>query len=73
MLDYENFTQVVLSITVTDGDHISNCSLDINITDINDNDPVFVEPLQFTVREDTNVGSMIGAVNVSQWYYIVLL
>ena len=73
MLDYESFTQVTLSIAVTDGDHISNCSFNINITDINDNDPVFVEPTQFTVREDTNVRSTIGAVNVRQCYFIVLL
>lgn len=63
-LDYEQFTEVVLSITVTDGDHISDCSLDINITDVNDNSPVFVGPMQFTVPEDTEIGEAIGAVNV---------
>ena len=40
-LDYEQFTELVLNITVTDSDpnHISYCLLGINITDINDNDP----------------------------------
>lgn len=62
-LDYETFTQVVLSITVTDGDHSSNCSLNINITDINDNLPVFVSQ-QFNVSEDTEVEMAIGTINV---------
>ena len=62
-LDYEQFTEVVLSITVTDGDHSSNCSLNINITDINDNPPVFVSQ-QFNVSEDTEVEMAIGTVNV---------
>ena len=64
ILDHEKFTEVVLNISVTDGDHISNCLLGISITDINDNDPVFVQPTQFTVREDTEIRSVIGAVNV---------
>ena len=64
-LDYEQFTEVVLSIAVTDGVHNSNCSIYINITDINDNDPVFFQPTQFIVPEDTEIESVIGAVNVS--------
>ena len=62
-LDYEQFTEVVLSITVTDGDHSSNCSLNINITDTNDNPPVFVSQ-QFNVPEDTEVEMALGTVNV---------
>ena len=62
-LDYENFTEVVLSISVTDGNHSSNCSLKINITDINDNPPVFVSQ-QFNVPEDTEIEVAIGTVNV---------
>ena len=66
-LDYEQLTEVVLSISVSDGDptHVSNCSLDINITDINDNGPVFVDPSQFNVSEDAEIDDMIGTVNVS--------
>ena len=62
-LDYESFAKVVLSISVTDGNHSSNCSLNINITDTNDNPPVFVSQ-QFNVSEDTEVEVAIGTINV---------
>ena len=62
-LDYESFTEVVLRISVTDGNYFSNCTLNINITDTNDNPPVFVSQ-QFNVPEDTEVEVAIGTVNV---------
>ena len=68
-LDYENFTKAVLNIMVTDGEHFSNCSLNINITDDNDNTPVVVSQ-RFNVLEDTEVGTLIGTINVR--YYILL-
>ena len=54
----------MLNIIVTDGSHTSDCSLNISITDINDNDPVFVDPKQFTVSEAAEIGEAIGTVNV---------
>jgi len=70
-LDYEEFRELNLSVAVTDDNpnHISICSLAINITDINDNSPMFVNPLQFTVPENTMIGEPIGTVNVRQYYY----
>lgn len=64
MLDYEKFTEAELSIVVTDGKHFSNCSLNITITDENDNPPVFVSQQFDNVPEDTEVGMLIGTVNV---------
>jgi len=68
-IDYENYTELVLSITVTDGDpdHVSDCLLNITVIDINDNRPVINEPRHFLVREDAEIGEVIGTVNVSQY------
>lgn len=65
-LDYESFTDIVLSVIVTDDDpnHVSNCLLNITITDVNDNEPVFVSPERFTVSEDAEIKHVIGTVNV---------
>ena len=70
-LDYEEFRELVLSVAVIDDNpnHISICLITINITDINDNSPMFVNPLQFTVPENTMIGEPIGTVNVRQYYY----
>lgn len=67
-LDYEQFTEVMLRIIVSDGNHTSNCSLDVNITDVNDNRPLCGNPRQFAIPENTDIGKAIGTVNVRLLY-----
>ncbi len=62
-LNYESATSHQLTITVSDGMHVSNPEIImIEITDINDNPPVILPSQVFSVDDNIGNGSSIGFV-----------
>ena len=66
-LDYETQTSITLQVKVEDNGNpklTSLCSLTINITDINDNNPSFTNTtFHFNVLENTTVNSVVANVS----------
>ena len=64
LLDRETLATVLLSIEVCDkGKTASLCSeydVTVEITDVNDNHPEFLDPLTFNVKEDVKINHAIG-------------
>ena len=59
-LDYERITSYVLNITCSDGTHQSETTLSVNVQDVNDNAPKFLESsYQATLSEETAAGTSI--------------
>ena len=61
-LNFEANQQYVLRIEVTDGEHIANSILTINVLDENDNSPRFVGDLFFETDEEQVAGTVVGTV-----------
>lgn len=50
----------VFSVVATEGSQISEVPLEIEVSDVNDNDPIFTQPLYTaSINEDHPVGSKI--------------
>ncbi|PAA63339.1 hypothetical protein BOX15_Mlig002557g1 [Macrostomum lignano] len=60
-LDYEDATQYLLTVSVTDGPGLSStATLTINLSDVNDNSPVFTySTYSVTVDENAGTGSVL--------------
>ena len=59
-LDYERIKSYVLNITCNDGKHQSHTTLAVNVKDVNDNAPKFLESsYQATLSEETAAGTSI--------------
>ena len=70
-MDYEVIQMYDYTVTATDNGAIPRHSMPashviINVTDVNDNPPVFQQPnYNFIVAEESNVGLIIGMVSAS--------
>ncbi|MCK4664257.1 MAG: cadherin domain-containing protein [Bacteroidales bacterium] len=63
-LDYESVTQFELSINVYDGMFISNDTITVNITNVNDNKPV-IKNETVNVYENLSLGSLIHTISAT--------
>ncbi|XP_077285916.1 DE-cadherin isoform X2 [Arctopsyche grandis] len=61
-LDYENITQYSLTIKASDGLHDDFAMVKINIDNVNDNPPVFVQNITTTIVEESLVEGCIANV-----------
>lgn len=70
-VDYEKVKQVVATVVATDGGTpplSATALVNVTITDVNDNAPVFTLPTYTaTVREDAPEG--VSALQVEPWYF----
>ncbi|XP_069828853.1 cadherin-related family member 2 [Dendropsophus ebraccatus] len=68
MLDYESKKELIITQTVTDGQESDNRQLYVQVSDCNDNAPVFYGlPYAVEVREDTTLGSVICKVTAEDY------
>ena len=62
-LDYETTGMYTLSVTVTDGTNTSSAqTVDIEVNDLNDNDPVVTASQSFSVDEEASNSTVVGTV-----------
>ena len=62
-LDRETKSQYTLTVVATDGVQSSSCIVQLNIEDVNDNDPRFSKSFySFDVSEDTPIGTTLGSI-----------
>ena len=62
-LDYETSSVLEFELTVSDGKNVSRQEiLEINLVDVNDNEPVIESWLSFDINENNSVGAVIGSV-----------
>jgi len=64
LLDYEKTQLYNITVTVSDGHHISSCQVLINVLDINDNAPIFSRT-SYKFNAERLRGSSIGQVQVT--------
>ena len=68
-LDRETLETVPLTIKVCDkGNPVTFCSdfdITVQVTDVNDNSPEFLEPLTFYVKENVKINHALGKLNAS--------
>ena len=58
-LDHETVSQYTVTIEATDGIFTASVNIDVNVSDVNDNAPIFTNlPINITLSEDTPVGTM---------------
>lgn len=56
--------QIILTVDVTDGLHTTTANVTLQITDVNDNSPVFDEPSPYylNITENVALGTLVGSV-----------
>ncbi|XP_076056118.1 FAT atypical cadherin kugelei isoform X2 [Oratosquilla oratoria] len=65
-LDAETKEKYNLTVTVTDGVHITYCQLLITVMDVNDNRPTFSQPIyEVELSENTNPGTTVFVLHAS--------
>ena len=62
-LDFEQFQNVFLTISASDGTFTDEASIHLVINNTNDNDPVFLDPVyNFSVSESATLGELVGTI-----------
>ena len=64
-LDAEVRDSYTLRVTASDGDHDIQGNVEIEISDVNDNEPVIHQPYSFNFPEQQPVGSFVGRLNAT--------
>ena len=66
MLDYESFTAFSLALEATDGERVSRGAVAVSVTNLNDNDPVFVQSSYAVVLPESHaVGDPVVQLRVA--------
>jgi hypothetical protein len=61
-LDFETTRQYTLTVKASDSVHSDNATLTINVIDINEFQPEFIEPLMFSVDEEETPSTTVGTI-----------
>ncbi len=63
-LDYEAVKEYLLGVAATDGSYRAQTTITIDVTDTNDNAPVFAEPsYKFALMQGQDAGVLVGTVS----------
>jgi protocadherin Fat 4 len=64
-VDAENQTHFVIEVSVTNGHHVDNATIEVNITDVNDNPPILNITLAEPLYENSKTGVVVAYVNAT--------
>ncbi|MBC6411120.1 MAG: cadherin repeat domain-containing protein, partial [Ekhidna sp.] len=64
-LDFETTESYTLKVNVSDGKLIADATITVDVSNVNDNAPVFPDSQTFTVAEDATVGTSVGTVQAT--------
>ncbi len=63
-LDYEEVKEYLLGVAATDGSYRAQTTITIDVTDTNDNAPVFEQPsYKFAMMQGQDAGVLVGSVS----------
>jgi len=67
MLDRETYTSFDIAVSVTDGGYSDSATVQVRLTDINDNTPTFTQDIYTfpAVNETAAIGQVVGRVQAT--------